>query len=127
MCFTLTILWKHTLFLGFSLLAKHSFEGWVEFLLNVFFKRKGVCLKHYAVTCTFYRFGILWREKKNNLVTKSEGNFFLNEILDFTVKRVCCKWRNCFSAKSFTDGEFLSLRYIDVRFILEDIKFFLFC
>ena len=70
---------------------------------------------------------IYFEEKKINLLTKSDGNFFLGEIFDFTIKRACYKWRTCFSEKSFTDGEFLPLRYIDVRFILKDIKILLLC
>ena len=102
MCFTLTILWKHTLFLGFSLLVKHSFERWREFLLNIFSKGErfvpNIMLLHAFFTGLIY-----FEEKKINLLTKSDGNFSLSEIFDFAIKRVSYKWRNCFSAKSFTD------------------------
>ena len=77
--------------------------------------------------CCYMHFLRTLKRKKINLVTKSEGNFALSEIFDFAIKRVCYKWRNCFSAKSFTDGEFLPLRYMNTRFILEDIKMLLFC
>ena len=105
---------------------KHSFERWREFLLNIFSKGEGfirsMMLLHELFT------GLICFEEKNvNLLTKNEGNFSLSEIFDFAIKRVCCKWQNCFSAKSFIDEEFLPLRYMDERFILEDIKILLFC
>ena len=93
MYFTITILWRHTLFLGFSVLVKHSFEGWEEFLLSVFSKGEGflrsIMLLHALFTGLIY-----FEEKKINLLAKSEGNFSLNEIFDFAIKRVCYKWRN---------------------------------
>ena len=124
MSFTLTINCESiaTLFLGFSPLVKHSFERWGE-LLNGFSKGEGfvrsIMLLHAPFTGLIY-----FEEKKNNLLTKSDGNFSVNEIFDFTIKRVCFKWRNCFSAKSFTNRKFLPLRYMDV--IFEDIKILLF-
>ena len=45
---------------------------------------------------------------------------------DFAIKWVCYKWWNCFSAKLFTNREILTLRYMNVRIILEDIKILLF-
>ena len=94
---------------------------WGEFLLNDFSKREGfiqsVMLLHALFTGLIY-----FEEKKVNLLTKSDGNLSLSEIFVFAIKWVCYKWRNCFSAKSFTNREFLPVRYMDVRFILEDIK-----
>ena len=37
---------------------------------------------------------IYFEEKKINLLTKSDGNFSLSKIFDFTIKRVCYKQRN---------------------------------
>ena len=34
---------------------------------------------------------IYFEEKKINLLTKSDGNFFLGEIFDFAIKRACYK------------------------------------
>ena len=115
-------MWKHsyTIFRVFC-----SSEAFVwrarRAFAQCFFKKRDVFSKHYTVTCTFYRFDILWREKIN-LLSKSNGNLSLKKIFDFAIKWVCYKWRNCFSAKSFTNREFLPVRYMDVRFILEDIK-----
>ena len=84
MCFNLTILWKHTLFLGYSLLVQHLFEGWGEILLKAFFQKERGLFE--AVTCFYMHFLQIWytmKRKKINLMTKSEGNFFLREIFDF--------------------------------------------
>ena len=69
---------------------RHSFEGRGEFLLNVFSKREGfvrnIMLLHELFTGLIY-----FEEKKINLLTKSDGNFFLGEIFDFAIKRACYK------------------------------------
>ena len=108
MCFTLTILWKYTLFLGFSLLVKHSFEGWGEFSVNVFFqKERGL----FEALCCYMHFLQVWytlKRKKINLMTKSKGNCSLSKIFDFSVKRVYYRWRNCFYAKSLFDNTHIS-------------------
>ena len=49
---------------------------------------------------------IYFEQKKINLLTKSDGNFSLNKIFDFTIKRVCYKQRNWFSVKSFITENF---------------------
>ena len=82
---------------------KHSFEGWGEFLLNVVSKGEGFVRSIMLLRAPFAGL-IYFEEKKINLLTKSDENFSLNEIFDFAIKRVCYKWRICFSAKSFSNG-----------------------
>ena len=91
MCFTLTILWKYSYPLfQFFLLVKYSFEGWGEFLFDVFSKEEGFALSIMLLHALFTGL-IYFEEKKINLLTKSDGNFFLSKIFDFAIKRVSYK------------------------------------
>ena len=104
---------------------KYSTEGREEFLLNALSKREGFVQSIMLLRASFTGL-IYFEEKKINLLTKSDGNLSLSKIFDFAIKRVCYKWWNCFSAKLFTNREILTLRYMNVRIILEDIKILLF-
>ena len=59
-------------------------------MLDVFSKEEGsarsIMLLHALYTGLIY-----FEEKKINLLTKSDGNFFLSEIFNFAIKRVSYK------------------------------------
>ena len=53
-----------TLFLGISLLVKHSFEGWEKILLDVFSKKEGFVLSTMLLHAPFT--GVIYFEEKKS-------------------------------------------------------------